>query len=67
MMNTQTIKEFMEGTPKNYTIEITEGTNDNILYRGTFGKMPEKYNNNIVTSWDAVEMADSTIEIGIMI
>ena len=57
----------MEGTPKNYTIEITEGTNDNILYRGTFGKMPEKYNNNIVTSWDAVEMADSTIEIGIMI
>ena len=66
------LKEFLKGTRNNYHIEITRGSNDNIVFAGTYKELKasaffkENYN-EIVTSWDVVEMSDNTLDIGIMI
>lgn len=72
MLKEQTLKEFLKGTRNNYHIEITAGSNDNVVFAGTYKELKasvffkENYN-KIVTSWDVVEMSDSTLDIGIMI
>lgn len=66
----QTIKDFLKGTRNNYNIEISEGTNENIIFSGTYAELKRNRKDllsEVVTSWDAVEMADNTINIGIMI
>ena len=66
----QTIKEFLKGTRNNYHIEISEGTNENIIFSGTYADLKQNRKDlllEVVTSWDAVEMADNTTNIGIMI
>lgn len=66
----QTIKEFLKGTRNNFHIEITEGNNDNIIFEGTYAELKKSRKDllsEIVTSWDACEMADGTTDIGIMI
>ena len=66
----QTIKNFLKGTRNNYHIEITEGTNENIIFSGTYEELKQTRKDllsEVVISWDAVEMADNTTNIGIMI
>ena len=66
----QTIKDFLKGTRNNYHIEITEGNNDNIIFSGTYAELKRNRKDllsEVVVSWDAVEMADNTKSIGIMI
>ncbi|MBO5920994.1 MAG: hypothetical protein J6Q48_01235 [Bacteroidaceae bacterium] len=69
-MKAQTVKEFLKGTRNNYFIEISAGTNENIVFAGTYAdlkKNGKEFLAEIVTSWDVVEMDDNTLEIGIMI
>ena len=66
------LKEFLKGTRNKYHIEITQGNNNNVVFSGTYKELKESdfFKENageIVTSWDAVEMDDNTIDIGIMI
>lgn len=66
------LKEFLKGTRNNYHIEISAGNNDNIVFSGTYKELKTsdfflQNQTKIVTSWDAVEMDDDTIDIGIMI
>lgn len=66
----QTIKEFLKGTKHTYHVEISQGTNDNIVYSGTYAELKKQRKDlltEIVTSYDVVEMADDTLNIGIMI
>lgn len=66
----KTIKEFLKGTRNHYHIEITEGNNDNIIFKGTYAELKKSRNDlmqEIVISWDACGMDDGTIDIGIMI
>lgn len=66
----QTVKEFLKGTRNNYHIEISEGTNENIIFSGTYAELKQSRKDllqEVVLSWDAVEMADNTTDIGIMI
>ena len=66
----QTIKDFLKGTRNNYHIEISEGTNENIIFSGTYAELKQTRKDllsEVVISWDAVEMADDTTSIGIMI
>lgn len=66
----QTIKDFLKGTHNNYHIEISEGTNENIIFSGTYAELKRNRKDlfsEVVTSWDAVEMANNTTNIGIMI
>ena len=69
-MKDQTIKEFLKYTRNNYYIEITSGNNWNVIFSGTYAELKKNRKdlfNEIVTSWDVVEMADNTLDIGIMI
>lgn len=68
-MNNQTVKEFLKGTKNNYLVSISSGTNENIVFQGTYAELKDRKDLlcGIVTSWDAVPMADGTTEIGIMI
>ena len=66
----QTIKDFLKGTRNNYHIEITEGTNENIIFSSTYTELKQNRKDllsEVVISWDAVKMADNTTNIGIMI
>lgn len=66
----QTIKEFLKGTQNSYHIEITEDTNDNVIFSGTYAELKANRKDlleKVVTSWDAVPMEDDTVDIGIMI
>ncbi len=66
----QTIREFLKGTRNNYHVNITQDTNDNVIFDGTYAELKANRNdllNEIVISWDAVPMADGTTDIGIMI
>ena len=66
----QTIKDFLKGTRNNYHIEISECTNENIIFSGTYEELKQNRKDllsEVIISWDAVEMADNTTEIGIMI
>ena len=70
MLKHPTVKEFLKGTRNNYHIEITEGTNENVIFSGTYGELKKsrlELFGKIVISWDAVEMADGTTDIDIMI
>lgn len=67
-----TLKEFLKGTRNNYYIEICCGNNDNVVFTGTYKELKasaffKENAGEIVTSWDAVPMADGTTDIGIMI
>ena len=66
----QTVREFLSGTRNNYHVNITQGTNDNVVFDGTYAELKAKRKdllNEVVTSWDAVPMSDGTTDIGIMI
>ena len=66
----QTVKEFLKGTQNNYHVNITEDTNDNVIFSGTYAELKANGKDlleKVVTSWDAVPMADGTTDIGIMI
>lgn len=66
----QTIKKFLKRIRNNYHIEITEDTNDNVIFSGTYAELKANRKDlleKVVTSWDAVPMADDTTDIGIMI
>lgn len=66
----QTVKEFLKGTRNNYYIEITEGNNDNIVFKGTYAELKKSHKTllaEVVLSWDVVEMEDKILNIGIMI
>ena len=72
MLKEQTLKEFLKGTRNNYYIDITSGNNDNVVFTGTYKELKasdffRQNQNEIVTSWDVVPMADGTKIIGIMI
>lgn len=68
-MINQTVKEFLKGTRNNYIISISSGTNENIVFQDTYAQLKKRKDLlcEIVTSWDAMLMADGTTEIGIMI
>ena len=68
-MINQTVKDFLKGTRNNYIISISRGTNENIVFEGTYAELKKRKDLlcEIVISWDAVPMADGTTEIGIMI
>jgi len=66
------LKEFLKGTRNNHHVEICSGSNDNIVFSGTYKELKasdffRQNREEIVTSWDVVEMEDDTLEIGIMI
>lgn len=66
----QTIKDFLKGTRNNYHVEISEGTNENIIFLGTYAELKQNRKDllsEVVISWDAVKMADNITNIGIMI
>lgn len=66
----QTVKEFLKGTKNNYYIEISEGTNENIVFSGTYAELKKSRKDLLlekVISHDVVPMSDNTLEIGIMI
>lgn len=66
----QTVKEFLKGTRNKYHIEISKDTNENVIFSGTYAELKANRKDlltEIVTSWDAVPMADGTTDIGIMI
>lgn len=69
-MNKSTLKEFLKGTKNNYTVEISSGNNENIIFCGTYSNL-KKQNADLlketVVSWDVVEMEDESLTIGIMI
>lgn len=65
-----TVKEFLLGTPENYIVSISQDTNDNEVFNGTYAELKENRSDllsEIVTSWDATPMADDIDVIGIMI
>lgn len=66
----QTVKEFLKGTRNNYHVNITQDTNDNVVFNGTYAELKANRKDLLaeyVTSWDAVPMAEGTTDIGIMI
>ena len=66
----QTIKEFLKRTRNNYHVNITQGNNDNVVFDGNYAELKANRKDlltEIVTSWDAMPMADGTTDIGIMI
>lgn len=66
----QTVKEFLKGTRNNYHVNITQGSNDNVIFDGSYEELKKNRKDllaEIVTSWDATPMADGTTDIGIMI
>lgn len=66
----QTVKEFLRGTRNNYHINITQDTNDNVVFDGTYAEFKanaKELLREYVISWDATPMADGTTDIGIMI
>lgn len=62
----QTVKDFLDGTSENTIITIAYD-NFNNVFEGEYKDLPQKYNDEIVLSWDVVEHADGTIEVGIII
>lgn len=68
MLN-QPVKDFLKGTKNHYLVSISEGTNENIVFQDTYKELKKRNDLlcKIVTSWDAIPMADGTVEIGIMI
>lgn len=70
MVENKTVKEFLKGTRNKYRISIALDNNDNIVFDGTYAELKEngkEFLQKIVTSFDAVPMADGTVDIGIMI
>jgi len=65
-----TVREFLKGTRNNWRIQICQGTNENVVFDGTYMDLKQQRSDLLsetVTSWDAVPMADGTTDIGIMI
>lgn len=65
-----TVKEFLKGTRNNYHVNITQGTNDNVIFDGNYAELKANKKDLLaeyVISWDATPMVDGTTDIGIMI
>ncbi|MBO5373668.1 MAG: hypothetical protein J6A75_13265 [Lachnospiraceae bacterium] len=64
------IREFLKGTRDNHIINISEDTNENVVFEGTYAELKTIRKDLLcatVKSWDALPMADGSIEIGIMV
>lgn len=64
------VSEFLKGTRNRYIINISEDTDENVVFEGTYAKLKASRKDLLdatVRSWDALPMADGSTEIGIMI
>lgn len=64
------IGEFLKGTRNHYIVNISEDTNENVVFEGTYAELKKERKDLLdakVNSWDALPMEDGSTEIGIMI
>lgn len=64
------VSDFLKGTWNNCIINISEDTNENVVFEGTYAELKKDRKDLLdakVNSWDALPMEDGSTEIGIMI
>ena len=64
------VSDFLKGTRNNCIINISEDTNENVVFEGTYAELKKDRKDLLdakVNSWDALPMEDGSTEIGIMI